>query len=324
MFKDKFIEVCRAHGLALTTERSYWDAARKHIAWMKAKSAKDLEKNPTQQFRDYLSAMANENETRYDGDEGVSASTQNLAFHSLRFLYEQVVGVCLGDLSKIPRIEQHERIVDVPDDDTARKLVNVIPGVCGLAIRLIYGTGARLNDITRLRVKDLDFNRKLVAIQCSKGGKARLARMPESLIHELAMLAKRREAVHESDLASGFGFVHLPGKLAVKYPGEEKSLGWQYLFALKSIGKDPRSGKLGRWHIFDTTLQRAMIDARKKLRLRRRYTIHSLRHSWAQFQERQGMPRSEIQVMLGHSSSRTTDRYLLSGSKGIPKTVSPI
>lgn len=324
MFKDDFVTVARAHHLSLSTERAYYDCARRHIKWLGAKSAKDLARDPTGQFRRHLTELANLNGNRSEGDEGVSASTQNLFFHSLRFLYEKVVGVKLGDLSDIPRAVGHERIVDVPDAETAAKIVNSVPGMNGVALRLIFGTAGRLNDILRLRVKDLDFRKKLVAIQESKGGKSRLVPMPESLIPELSALVKERERVHEADLARGISFVHMPGLLAEKYPAEQTSLAWQYLFASSTTSKDPRTGKIGRHHIFDVTLQRAFADARKRLRIKRHYTIHGLRHSAAQFWERSGVPVSDIQKLLGHSDCETTMRYLKSGLRGVPKVPSPI
>ena len=324
MFKDNFISIARANHLSLSSERAYWHCARRHIKRLGAKSAKDLERNPTEQFREHLTALANQNTKRTEGDEGVSASSQNLMFHALRFLYTKVVGVELGDLANIPRATAHARIVDVPEHDTAVKLVNSIPGRNGIAIRLMYGTAGRLNDILRLRVKDLDFRKKLIAFQQSKGGTSRLVPMPESLIPELAQLVRDRERIHEADLAGGLGWVHLPGQLAKKYPQEEKSLVWQYVFSAASPSLDPRTGKYGRHHIFDVTLQRAFAEARKKLRIKRRYSLHGLRHSAAQYWERSGVPVSDIQKLLGHRDVATTIGYLKSGLRGVPKVPSPI
>lgn len=137
MFKDNFITVARAHHLALKSQRAYWWQARKYIRWMGAKSAKDLERDPTGNFRKYLSEMANAGDQR-EGDEGVSASSQNSAFHALRFLYEKVLGIPLGDLSKIPRATGHKRIVDVPDDKTARRLVESVPGRSGAVLTKMF------------------------------------------------------------------------------------------------------------------------------------------------------------------------------------------
>ena len=324
MFKDNFITICRAHHLALTTERSYWGSVRQFILWTKAKSAAELEANATDKFRQYLTAMANENEDREYGNEGVSASTQNLAFHAIRFLYEKVIGVPLGDLSNIPRATGHERIVDVPPMEDAMRIVKSVSGKTGTALRLILGTAGRLHDILRIRVKDLDFRRKLVAIQESKGGKSRLVPMPETLIPELKQLVREREKIHEYDLREGFGWVHMPGKLAAKYPNEQTSLGWQYVFCGADRSKDPYTGNIGRTHLQAETLQRAFLLARKKLNIRRHYTIHGMRHATAQHWEANGATRSQIQTLLGHTNGSTTDRYLLSGIKGLPKVIGPL
>lgn len=324
MFKDNFITVARAHHLSLSTERAYWDCSRRHIARLKAKSVKDLEKDPTRQFVEHLTALANESPNRIDGDEGVSASTQNSFFHALRFLYEKVVGVKLGDLSGIPRARGLGRIVDVPEIETAKRIVRAIPGINGLACRTIFGTGARLNDILRLRVKDLDFKKKLIAIQQSKGDKARLVPMPRNLIPELKAQISERMRVHESDVFAGYGWAHLPGNLAKKYPNEAKMIGWQYVFASATISKDPRTGNEGRHHIFDVTLQRAFLDARRRLKIQRHYTIHSLRHCTAQWWEAQGVPLSRIQELLGHKNVQTTMGYLKSGIKSVSNVPTPI
>jgi hypothetical protein len=148
MFKDNFITVARAHHLALQTQRSYWASASKFIKWTRAKSAKELEDDPTGRFRKYLSAMAN-NGRQIEGDEGVSASSQNSAFHAIRFLYEKVLGIPLGDLSGIPKASGHERIVDVPPDDVAKRLVESVPGRSGEVLRVMYEECRRLPDVLR-------------------------------------------------------------------------------------------------------------------------------------------------------------------------------
>lgn len=324
VFKDNFVSVCRAYHLRLQTERAYWFHARKFILWTKAKSANELSENATDKFRRYLSAMANENPERIEGNEGFSASYQTQAFHALRFLYERVLDVRLGDLKDIPRATRFGRIVEVPLPEVATSLVTSIPGQVGLAIRLIYGTAGRLNDVLRLRVKDLDFDRKLVAFQESKGGKSRLVPMPESLVAELRALIKERVALHADDLANGFGWVALPGQLAKKYPKEQKGIGWQYVFAGAKISRDPITGHQGRYHLFDLTLQKAFARARIKCRVKRHYTIHSLRHAAAQFWERQGLTVSEIAGLLGHTNIETTHRYLKSGQRGVKRAPSPI
>ena len=149
MFKDDFIAVARAHHLSLSTERAYWDCARRHIKRLGAKSPSDIQKDPTNQFREHLTALANGGLVRIDGDEGVSASTQNLFFHALKFFYEKVVEVKLGDLSGIPRAKGHSRIVDVPDIPTATRIVEAVPGKSGDVLRVMYEQCRRLQDVLK-------------------------------------------------------------------------------------------------------------------------------------------------------------------------------
>lgn len=283
--------------------------------WVKAKSVQELAENPNQLFKRYLSQLANSD---------VSAATQNQAFNALVFLFEKVIGVKLGDLSGITRATRQEKFIDVPMHDQALSLVKSARGKPGLALRLIYGTAMRINDCLRLRVKDIDFNRNQIAVQESKGGKARLVPLPESLAPELKLLIAERERTHESDLAAGFGWVHMPHKLAIKYPGEQKSLGWQYVFASQKISTDPRTNNRGRHHILDIVVQAELRETRQRLRFKRRFTVHSLRHAAAQFWEKSGVPISDIQQLLGHTSIETTQRYLRSGKRGVPKVPTPI
>lgn len=266
-------------------------------------------------MRDYLSMLAND---RYSG------SSQNQAFHALLFMFEKVLDVRMGDLSGIPRANREERIVDVPPHEIASRLVNAVSGQEGLALRLIYGCGLRLNDCLRLRVKDFDFSRKLISVQESKGGKARLVPMPESLTPELKAMLKDRARLHTSDVLCGHGWCHTPDRIAEKYPNAPTSLEWQYAFASSRLSKDPVTNNEGRHHILDTALQKCFRDARRKLRLTRRYTIHGLRHAWAQYQEKAGTNLSDVQRLLGHRDVQTTMRYLRSGIKGVPRIPSPV
>lgn len=314
-FADTFATIANNHHLSLSTQRSYYGWARNLIKWAGIKSAAELADNPADLFTKYLSKLANDD---------MAKATQAQAWNALVFLFEKVVGVELGKISGVTRATRQERFIDVPEPEQAKRIVECVTGKTGLALRLIYGTAMRLNDCLRLRVKDLDLKRKEIAVQESKGGKARLVPMPQSLIPELDALIAERKRIHEQDLADGFGWVHMPHRLATKYPSEEKSLGWQYLFSSDRISKDPRTGKFGRHHLMDVTLQSAMKKSRERLRFKRRYSIHSLRHSCAQFWEKNGVSPSNIQQLLGHSDFSTTQRYLRSGKSGVPKVPCPI
>ena len=308
-FEEKFKRQCRADRLALTSERSYWHVAKRFILWLGAKSEDELRQDATENFREFISDEANRD---------ISASTQNIAFHSLRYLFERVLDVRLGDLKGIARAKRQEIMVDVPPLDVAKALVNSVPGRNGLALRVQLASALRVSDVLRIRVKDLNFRRKQIAIQQSKGGKSRLVPMSENLLAELEQLVVERTRAHENDLRGGLGWVELPGRLAVKYPGQDHSLEWQWLFFSDRISIDPISGNIGRFHILPAVVQRAMADARKQLKITKHYTPHCLRHATAQFWESQGIEHSKIQVLLGHSDLKTTQRYLLSGRAGVP------
>lgn len=309
-FEDKFKRQCRADRLALTSERSYWHVTKKFILWTGAKSEEELRLDPTENFREFIADEANRD---------VAASTQNQAFHALRYLFEQVLKIKLGDLKGIPRARRQEVMVDVPPLDVALKLVNSVPGRNGLALRVQLASALRVSDVLRIRVKDLDFRRKQIAIQQSKGGKSRLVPMSENLMPALEQLVTERTRIHENDLRQGLGWVEMPGLLAKKYPGQDHSLAWQFVFYSDRISTDPISGNIGRFHILPAVVQRAMADARKKFKITASYTPHCLRHATAQFWEKSLVPHSDIQRLLGHSDLKTTQRYLLSGRAGVPK-----
>lgn len=311
-FEEKFRRVCRSDRKPETTIRAYWHHARHFILWLGAKSEEDLKLDATANFKEFLADEANRD---------IAAATQDQAFNALRFLFEKVLDVRLGDLAGIPRAKRQEIMIDVPPLDVAKQIVESVPGKPGLVLRVQLADALRVSDALRIRLKDLDFRRKQIAIQRSKGGKSRRVPMPESLIAELAALVAERTRVYGNDLRAGFGWVHLPGQLEKKYPGQEKSAEWQYLFAADRISTDPETGNRGRYHLMPTVIQRAMAEARQRLGITAHYTPHCLRHATAQFWEASGVPASTIQLLLGHTNLTTTQRYLLSGRAGVPKGI---
>lgn len=316
-FKDKFTTVCNTEGKPITTQRAYWDVARKFVKWNGAVSEDELKDNATENFKAFISEEANRK---------ISKSTQDLKWHALRFMFEKVLNVRLGDIRNCKRVSNEEEVmVDVPPMELAKQLVQSVSGDIGLALRTQLSGALRVSDVLRIRVKDVDLKRKQIAIQRSKGGTSRMMKLPDSLIPEIKALIDRRESVHEADLKNKLGWVQLPGKLAIKYKGCEKSLEWQYLFYAERISQDPITKNFGRFHILPSALQRAMKIARERFNCRKHYTPHCLRHSCAQWWESKGVHRGDIQKQLGHKSIETTERYLLSGRAGTPKYLpSPI
>ena len=309
-FVEKFRHVCRAEGKPHTTFKSYWSVARQFVVWSGAKSEDDLRGNAPTRFREFLADELN---------RGVSRSTYRQARYALQMMFERVLAVPLGDLSTLPWPPNHEVMVNVPPIDLALKMVQAMPGMTGTVGRTQLSGALRISDALRIRVKDLDFRRRQIAIQRSKGGTSRFVPMDESLAPELEALLHERERRHKLDLAAGLGWVSLPGLLEKKYPGQEHSLEWQWLFFAGGISTDPETGNRGRFHLLPSAVQRAFAHARLSLGVHTHYTPHCLRHATAQFWEACGVPHSDIQRLLGHKDLKTTQRYLSSGRAGVPQ-----
>lgn len=309
-FKEKFLHVCRAEGKPWTTFKSYWGHARNFIGWMEAKSEDQLRQDAPARFREFLSDELN---------RGVSRSTYRQERYALQMMFERVLAVPLGDLRDLPMPACHEIMVNVPPMDLALQIVQAMAGMPGTVGRTQLSGALRISDALRIRVKDLDFRRRQIAIQRSKGGTSRFVPMDESLAPELENLLRERTRIHQRDLAAGLGWVSLPGLLDKKYPGQEHSLEWQWLFFADRISTDPETGNRGRFHLLPSAVQRAFAAARHSIGVTTHYTPHCMRHATAQFWEACQVPHSDIQRLLGHKDLKTTQRYLASGRSGVPR-----
>jgi integrase len=273
----------------------------KFVAFHKIKSELCLLENAEQKFSDYISSIAPRS----------SASTQNQAWNAIVFLYRDVLKHTLGDIPNAMRARRAGRIRPVPCDHAeALSVVGAVGGTAGLALRLIYGTAMRIKECLRLRLKDFDFDNNLILIYDGKGGKDAFIPLPLGLRAELLELVTRREAEHLADVLQGKGWVFLPDSLGKKYPKWHFKSDWQYAFASERFSRDPRTGNEGRHHLSPEGLQQAMASACRKLKIKRRFTPHSLRHAGARFAEKNGTPISEIQRWLRHKDVETTLRYL--------------
>jgi len=314
--KERFDDICAVKHLSLSTRRSYWGWIVRYVNYHKAKSSDELCEQPHDRFKSFVSTLA-----RRD----VAVSTQNQCFNALMFLYEKVLGETLGTLPDIPRAKRPVRLMDVPaTHEETMKLLNVIHGDVGLALRLAYGAALRVSETVRIRLRDLDFARDSIIIRGGKGDKDGCVPLPKSLAKELKLLVKRRELEHESDLATGQAWTFLPGQYGRKNPKAHFETSWQWLFSSKSISRDPLSGNYGRHHLLPEVLQAAMRKACAELKLKKNFSPHSLRHASAREMERRGALISEIQRCLRHSDIATTQRYLGVGTGGRPNVISPL
>jgi integron integrase len=257
--------------------------------------------------------------------EDVAASTQNQALAALLFLYKVVLERPLewvGD--QAVRAKRPERLPVVFSREEARAVLAQLRGEAWLAASLLYGSGLRLLECLRLRVKDVDFGRNHLLVRDGKGQKDRATVLPTVLVEPLRRQVEHVGALHARDLREGFGRVHLPHALAEKYPEADRRLGWQYLFPARRRGADPRSGVVRRHHLAESSLQKAVKRAVAAAGLVKNAGCHTFRHSFATHLLEAGADIRTVQELLGHSDVRTTmiDTHVLkAGPLGV---VSPL
>ena len=254
----------------------------------------------------------------------VAASTQNQALSALLFLYREVLEITLPWLDNVTRAKPSQRMPVVLTPAEVRAVLDRMDGVYGLMARLLYGTGMRLMECVRLRVKDVDFGRNEILIREGKGAKDRVTMLPAALAGSLQDHLARRRLLYEDDLRDGRSEVWLPDALAKKYPNAPTEWGWQFVFCSGSHSTDPRSGRVRRHHIDEKLLQRAMKKSVTAARIAKPATPHTLRHSFATHLLESGQDIRTVQELLGHSDVSTTMIYTHVLNKGGHGVASPL
>ena len=250
----------------------------------------------------------------------VSASTQNQALCALLFLYESVLGQPLGRLGEVVRARRPKRLPVVLSRDEVRRVLAELEGTYRLIGLLLYGSGLRLLECLRLRVKDLDWELNQVVVRGGKGDKDRRTVFPEAVQAPLAEHLMRVRELHDRDLAEGFGRVWLPEALGRKYPNAAGDWLWQYVFPSAKRSRDPRGGEVRRHHAHESAVARAITSAVRRSGIGKRATSHSFRHSFATHLLEDGYDIRTVQDLLGHASVETTMIYthvLNKGGRGV-------
>ncbi|MBI3131613.1 MAG: integron integrase [Acidobacteria bacterium] len=307
---DSLRQELRLRHYSLRTEGAYVDWVRRFVKFHELRHPRDMGGGEVEAF---LSHLASERK--------VSSSTQNQAKAALLFLFKHVVKVDLPWLQTVVQAKGPKRLPVVLSPGEVRKLLDQLDGTMGLVAQMLFGTGMRLMEVLRLRVKDLEFDRLEVVVRQGKGGKDRVTMLPEVLVGPLtAHLAKVR-ALHARDLEQGFGEVWMPDALEAKFRHAAKAWGWQWVFPSTLRSPDPRSGKVRRHHLYPESVQRAVREAARAAELAKLVTPHALRHSFATHLLASGHDIRTVQELLGHKDVETTMIYthvLNRGGRGVP------
>jgi integron integrase len=298
---------------SLATERVYLQWMRRFILANGKRHPRDMGGVEVERF---LSALATE------GD--VAASTQNQALSALLFLYREVLRIDLPWMENVVRAKRPRRVPTVLSQEEVRRLLAAMDGRPWLLASLLYGTGMRLMECLRLRVKDVDFARAEITVRDGKGGKDRRTVLPRSLCESLQREIERARVLHERDLAEGFGETRLPHALARKYPHAAREFSWQYVFPSAQRSRDPRGGAVRRHHFDDAVLARALKTARGRAGIVKLLSAHTLRHSFATHLLEAGYDLRTIQELLGHKDVATTQIYTHVLNRGGNGVVSPL
>jgi integron integrase len=257
-------------------------------------------------------------------DGKVAASTQNQALSALLFLYKEVLGIELPWMEDVVRAKQPRKLPTVLSTSEVQTLLAQLDGRAWLLASLLYGTGLRLMECLRLRVKDVDFARGEITIRDGKGAKDRRTVLPKSMVEPLQRELERTRTLHAVDLQAGFGEAHLPYALKRKYPTAGREFGWQYVFPSPRRSIDPRDGVMRRHHFDDGTLSRALKAACRRAGIVKPVSAHTLRHSFATHMIEAGYDIRTVQELLGHKDVATTQIYTHVLNRGAGGVVSPL
>jgi len=292
-------EALRVRHYSLRTERAYVDWVRRFVVFHGKRHPEQLGAVEVQAFLTHLAV-----------ERTVSSSTQNQAKAALLFLYREVLGLRLPWLDDFvgARLSRRLPVVLTPAE-VRRLLAELSGGPLGLVVSLLYGTGLRLLEALRLRVKDVEFEQRAIVVRDGKGAKDRVTVLPENLVIPLQTHLSHVRKLHLRDLQAGHGDVWLPDALDVKYPNAARQWGWQWVFPSTARSTDPRTGAQHCHHLHENTVQKAVAVAARRAGIAKPCSPHVLRHSFATHLLQAGYDIRTVQELLGHADVKTTMIY---------------
>jgi len=311
---DQYRDAMRVRHYSQRTEETYISWVRQFIIYHKKRHPREM---GVEEINAFITHLVNQ--------RNIAASTQNQALSSILFLYRHVLGIELNENALIPlRPSKPKRVPTVLSPAEAKRVIDRMDGVHKIMAQIMYGSGLRLMEVLRLRVKDLDFANRQIIVRDGKGENDRLTVFPALLLAPLQLHLKTVKAQHELDLSQGFGTVYLPYALQRKYPNANREFAWQYVFPAPALSIDPVSGIKQRHHLGEAALQRAVKRAARLARINKAVTPHTFRHSFATQLLQNGYDIRTVQELFGHKDVKTTMIYTHVLQRGAGAVRSPL
>lgn len=308
----RFIEFMRLKHWSLRTERSYVQWARRYTDFVRKNHRTGTSE---EKVRAFLSSIAPVS----------AAKTQNQCLNALVVFYREGLGAPLGQLGDWANAKRPTRIPEYVEVDEAKRIIALIPGTHGLMASLLFGSGLRLMECVRLRVKDVDLKNYTLFIRGAKGDKDRVVNLPKSVIGSLREHIDCVRVLWQGDVANNYPPIAMPTVgLEKKLPNAGKQWPWYWVFPGRNLSRDPRSGIVRRHHVHENGLQKALAIAARKAGIQKRVTCHTLRHGYATALVQGGTDLSKVQALLGHSDIKTTQIYLHVAPKALAAVKSPL
>lgn len=302
---DQMRDTLRSKHYSLRTEETYLDWVRRFILFHNpGLSRAEVKRHPLEmgapEIQAFLSHLASE--------RSVAASTQNQALSAVLFLYREVLQKEIEPVL-LSSAKRPERLPTVLSRQEIMRIIAQMNGIHKLMAQILYGSGLRLMECIRLRVKDVDFEYKTLTVRDGKGEKDRVTMLPTSLETPLREHLASRKALYQQDIANGYGYVELPFALARKYPNADREWIWQYAFPSERLAYDSKTKRTYRWHMSESTLQRAVRAAAQEAEIPKLVGPHTFRHSFATHLLQNGYDIRTVQELLGHKDVKTTMIY---------------
>ncbi len=310
---DELSDFMRLHHYSIRTERAYCDWIKRFIRFHNMTRREDLYGEEEKKIEAFLTHLASE--------ENVAPATQNQAMNALIFLYRRFLKMPLNKEIDAVRSRKKTNVPEVLTHEEVSGILSLMHGTPQLVTKLLYGSGLRIMEAVRLRVKDIDYGYKQITVHSGKGDKDRVTPLPAALVPLLENHLERVRLLNEKDLQAGFGEVYLPHALAKKYPGAQREWIWQYVFPARDLSADPRAGgEVRRHHVDPSVINKAIKAAVRQREISKKVSAHTFRHSFATHLLQRGTDIRTIQALLGHKDVTTTMIYthvLAQGGYGV-------